>query len=259
MKQLTAHAAVACNACSVDGSSSSSGAAAPCSAHRLHCRRRMPALPLRLTRCCCARVGALAQALASVAGLLPSLTVGLVATLTTVACIIAADTGAYFVGKNLGRTKLTDISPKKTVEGAVGGLASAMAVSVALQQLFGWPGSAAAAAGYGVSARGRCLQHCRCLCCWLRGAVARPQRTGADLPPTCRLTYVRLCLACVRLCLPACLPACPVPARLPGAHIRQQPVWRPHRVNHEARRRHQGANGRRTPAYCWSCCAGSCS
>lgn len=82
---------------------------------------------------------------------LPNLTVGLIATLTTVACIIAADTGAYFVGKNLGRTKLTDISPKKTVEGAVGGLASAVAVAVLFWKLFSWPGSMLAAAGYAVS------------------------------------------------------------------------------------------------------------
>jgi CDP-diglyceride synthetase len=93
------------------------------------------------------------QALSSISALLPQLTVGLVATLTTVACIIAADTGAYFVGKNLGRTKLTDISPKKTVEGAVGGLASAMAVAVLFWNVFSWPGSAMAAAGYGVSSR----------------------------------------------------------------------------------------------------------
>jgi CDP-diglyceride synthetase len=77
--------------------------------------------------------------------------VGLIATLTTVACIIAADTGAYFVGKNLGRTKLTDISPKKTVEGALGGLASAVAVAVLFWKVFSWPGNAFAAAGYGVS------------------------------------------------------------------------------------------------------------
>lgn len=63
---------------------------------------------------------------------------------------LLTDTGAYFVGKNLGRTKLTDISPKKTVEGALGGMASAVAVALALQWLFAWPGSALAAAGYGV-------------------------------------------------------------------------------------------------------------
>ncbi|KAI8474650.1 MAG: cytidylyltransferase family-domain-containing protein [Monoraphidium minutum] len=88
-------------------------------------------------------------ALPALEALLPPLSVGLVATFVTVACIIAADTGAYFVGKNLGRTKLTDISPKKTVEGAAGGLASAIAAALALRSLFGWPVDAAAAAGYG--------------------------------------------------------------------------------------------------------------
>jgi phosphatidate cytidylyltransferase len=67
------------------------------------------------------------------------------------ACLFPA--GAYFVGKNLGRTKLTEISPKKTVEGAIGGLASAVLVAALFWQLFGWPGSMAAAAGYGVSLR----------------------------------------------------------------------------------------------------------
>lgn len=76
---------------------------------------------------------------------------GFVATLTAVACIIAADTGAYFVGKNLGRTKLTDISPKKTVEGALGGMASAVVVALLFWSVFAWPGSAISAAGYGVS------------------------------------------------------------------------------------------------------------
>lgn len=78
-------------------------------------------------------------------------TVGLAVTLTAVACVIAADTGAYFVGKSLGRTKLTDISPKKTVEGAFGGLLSSVAVACGMQAfLTGWPAvpvAAAAAAG----------------------------------------------------------------------------------------------------------------
>ncbi|KAF6263497.1 cytidylyltransferase family-domain-containing protein [Scenedesmus sp. NREL 46B-D3] len=94
--------------------------------------------------------GLSSEALATITSYLPTLTVGLVATLTSVACIIAADTGAYFVGKTLGRTKLTEISPKKTVEGAIGGLASAVLVAALFWQVFGWPGSMAAAAGYGV-------------------------------------------------------------------------------------------------------------
>jgi phosphatidate cytidylyltransferase len=117
----------------------------------------------------CAPIARSRQVVASISALLPDLTVGLVATLTTVACIIAADTGAYFVGKNLGRTKLTDISPKKTVEGAVGGLASAVAVALLFCQVFSWPGNALAAAGYGVSERGQEGGHvwglvCACQC-----------------------------------------------------------------------------------------------
>lgn len=97
--------------------------------------------------CTCTPAPVAPQALAH---LMPPLAVGLVATFMAVACIVAADTGAYFVGKNLGRTKLTDISPKKTVEGAVGGLASAVVTALALRLVFSWPGSAVAAAGYGV-------------------------------------------------------------------------------------------------------------
>ncbi len=56
-------------------------------------------------------------------------------------------------GKNLGRTKLTDISPKKTVEGAVGGLASSIGVAVALWKFTHWPATPLAAAGLGVRRR----------------------------------------------------------------------------------------------------------
>lgn len=42
-------------------------------------------------------------------------------------CIWSSDAGAYFVGRSLGRTKLWPaISPNKTVEGALGGLAAAL-------------------------------------------------------------------------------------------------------------------------------------
>ncbi len=80
-------------------------------------------------------------------------TVGLVAVLTGVAAIIAADTGAYFVGRSLGRTKLTDISPKKTVEGAAGGMAAAVAVTLASWRLFAWPATPLAALVLGVRKR----------------------------------------------------------------------------------------------------------
>lgn len=49
--------------------------------------------------------------------------------------IIATDVGAYFAGKTLGKTSLIGpLSPKKTVEGSLGGIAFAMLVS----GLFGW-------------------------------------------------------------------------------------------------------------------------
>ncbi|GAQ78320.1 phosphatidate cytidyltransferase [Klebsormidium nitens] len=66
-------------------------------------------------------------------------TVGLIATLISFACIIAADVGAYFGGKTFGKTPLTDVSPKKTVEGAIMGLLSSIVVAVALGRLFNWP------------------------------------------------------------------------------------------------------------------------
>jgi phosphatidate cytidylyltransferase len=72
-------------------------------------------------------------------GGLSQVTVGMVATLTSVACIIAADTGAYFFGKAWGRTQLTIISPKKTVEGAVGGLLCSVVTALGCSWLVGWP------------------------------------------------------------------------------------------------------------------------
>ncbi len=47
------------------------------------------------------------------------------------------DTGAYFMGKKFGRHKLASvISPKKTIEGAVAGVVTAILVSVAYRYLF---------------------------------------------------------------------------------------------------------------------------
>ncbi|KAG2494580.1 hypothetical protein HYH03_007346 [Edaphochlamys debaryana] len=77
-------------------------------------------------------------------------TIGLIAVLTTCFVIVAADTGAYFVGKSVGRTKLTEISPKKTVEGAVGGMAAAVALALGSHWAFAWPTTPLAAALLGV-------------------------------------------------------------------------------------------------------------
>ncbi|HBE16552.1 MAG TPA: phosphatidate cytidylyltransferase [Cyanobacteria bacterium UBA11149] len=59
------------------------------------------------------------------------LPLGLTATLLAFSCIWAADIGAYVFGKFFGRTPLSNISPKKTVEGAIFGLAGSIAVAMA--------------------------------------------------------------------------------------------------------------------------------
>lgn len=77
-------------------------------------------------------------------------TVGLVATFTAVLCIIAADTGAYFFGKMFGKTKLTSVSPKKTVEGALGGLFCSVSAALFCFKTFTWPDSYFGAIALGV-------------------------------------------------------------------------------------------------------------
>ncbi|MDY6990213.1 MAG: phosphatidate cytidylyltransferase [Thermodesulfobacteriota bacterium] len=54
---------------------------------------------------------------------------GIVWTCFLLAVVFAGDTGAYYVGKAMGRHKLSPhISPGKTVEGAAGGLAANLAI-----------------------------------------------------------------------------------------------------------------------------------
>lgn len=55
--------------------------------------------------------------------------------LVALAIVWAGDTGAYFVGRAMGRTKLAPrVSPNKTVEGLLGGMFCALVAAVA----FGW-------------------------------------------------------------------------------------------------------------------------
>ncbi|HTL89519.1 MAG TPA: phosphatidate cytidylyltransferase, partial [Leptolyngbya sp.] len=65
---------------------------------------------------------------------------GLTHTLLAFVCMWAADIGAYTVGRWIGRTRLSDISPKKTVEGAVFGVSASVAVAVVGSWSLNWSG-----------------------------------------------------------------------------------------------------------------------
>ena len=60
-------------------------------------------------------------------------------TFLVMACIWAADIGAYTMGKSFGRTKLSQISPKKTVEGAVFGILASLIVAESGAWYFHFP------------------------------------------------------------------------------------------------------------------------
>ncbi|MFC1896341.1 phosphatidate cytidylyltransferase [Thermodesulfobacteriota bacterium] len=69
---------------------------------------------------------------------------GIVWVVFTIALVFAADTGAYYAGSYLGRRKLHPrISPGKTVEGAIGGIAADIAVGAFFKWHFfttlSWP------------------------------------------------------------------------------------------------------------------------
>ncbi|WP_017294800.1 phosphatidate cytidylyltransferase [Geminocystis herdmanii] len=59
-------------------------------------------------------------------------------TFLAMACIWAADIGAYLIGKNFGKTKLSNISPKKTVEGSFFGIAGSMLVGLGGAWFLDW-------------------------------------------------------------------------------------------------------------------------
>ncbi|MBD2604587.1 phosphatidate cytidylyltransferase [Scytonema hofmannii FACHB-248] len=63
---------------------------------------------------------------------------GLTATALTFLCIWSADIGAYAFGKFFGKTPLSDISPKKTVEGAVFGISASVLVAVVGAYFLNW-------------------------------------------------------------------------------------------------------------------------
>ncbi|MEM7713219.1 MAG: phosphatidate cytidylyltransferase [Cyanobacteria bacterium P01_A01_bin.68] len=68
-----------------------------------------------------------------------ALPLGLGVTLLTFMCIWAADIGAYFVGKYFGKTPLSGISPKKTVEGAIFGITASVVVGIGVAYYINLP------------------------------------------------------------------------------------------------------------------------
>lgn len=70
---------------------------------------------------------------------LSALPSGLTATFLAFGCIWAADIGAYFFGKYFGKTRLSSISPKKTVEGAIFGIAGSIVVATVGAWYLDWP------------------------------------------------------------------------------------------------------------------------
>jgi phosphatidate cytidylyltransferase len=64
---------------------------------------------------------------------------GLMVTILAFSCIWAADIGAYIMGKWLGRTRLSNISPKKTVEGAIWGVMGSVLVAELGAWYLHWP------------------------------------------------------------------------------------------------------------------------
>jgi phosphatidate cytidylyltransferase len=75
---------------------------------------------------------------------------GLLLTLLAFACIWGSDIGAYIGGKWLGRTPLSNISPKKTVEGAACGMIASMTVALLGSHLLHWPLWSVTGAGFGL-------------------------------------------------------------------------------------------------------------
>lgn len=73
--------------------------------------------------------------------------------LLALAIVWAADVGAYFAGRRLGRVRLApQVSPGKTWEGVLGGLACATVTAVAGAAILGHPPGPAAALGLSVGA-----------------------------------------------------------------------------------------------------------
>lgn len=78
---------------------------------------------------------------------------GVGAIIMVILLVVASDSGAYFAGRSIGRIKLLPrVSPNKTVEGAIGGLAAVVVAVVILRPWLvpAWTARSAVAIGLGV-------------------------------------------------------------------------------------------------------------
>lgn len=78
---------------------------------------------------------------------------GIGAIILMILLVVASDSGAYFVGRAIGRIKLLPrVSPNKTVEGAIGGLVAVMVTVVILRPWLmpEWPARSALLIGVGI-------------------------------------------------------------------------------------------------------------
>jgi phosphatidate cytidylyltransferase len=81
---------------------------------------------------------ALAPRLASWPAGWPPVSSGMVLMLMACLLIVATDIGSYVIGRRWGRHPLSPISPGKTVEGALGGMACALLLGAGFGELLGW-------------------------------------------------------------------------------------------------------------------------
>ena len=70
---------------------------------------------------------------------------GLYITLISCFLIVASDIGSYFIGKAFGKRSLSPISPSKTIEGLIGGIACSIFLAILFALLLNCP--------YGISGR----------------------------------------------------------------------------------------------------------
>jgi len=68
----------------------------------------------------------------------PPVSSGMVLMLMACLLIVATDIGSYVIGRRWGRHPLSPISPGKTVEGALGGMACALLLGAGFGELLGW-------------------------------------------------------------------------------------------------------------------------